>query len=113
MNRSIVVTDGSPANPITASAMLKDDHTQLDRLMVTLSNIQHGSDESLHINQQALDYLTVVSISAYAVTACHKEFLLCVLLDAVLWVLCTSCKVTYEGIPVPFYRLNTTQRLGL
>ena len=93
MNRSIVVNDGSPTNLITASAVLRDDHAQLDRLVVTLSNMQHGSDESLHVNQQALGYLTVVSISAYAVTACHKEFLSCVLLDAVLWVLCTNCKV--------------------
>ena len=88
MNRSIVVNDGSPTNPITASAVLRDDHAQLDRLVVTLSNMQHGSDESLHVNQQALGYLTVVSISAYAVTACHKEFLSCI-----LWMQCCGSYV--------------------
>ena len=33
MSRSVVVTDGLSARPITASAKLTDDHVQLDHLV--------------------------------------------------------------------------------
>ena len=33
MNRSVVVTDGLSARPISASAKLTDDHAQLDHLV--------------------------------------------------------------------------------
>ena len=85
MNRSVVVMDGSPATPITASAVLRDDHAQLDHLVLTLSNIQHSSEESLHISQPTVGSLRVVSIST--VTACYMDSsLLCMPLDAVVWV---------------------------
>lgn len=66
VNRSVVVMDGLSASPITASAKLTDDHAQLDHLVLTLSNIQHGNDESLRVSQQAMGPFRVVSISAFA-----------------------------------------------
>ena len=57
VNRSVVVTDGLSASPISASAKLTDDHAQLDHLVLTLSNIQHRNDESLRVSQQTVGSL--------------------------------------------------------
>ena len=65
VNRSVLVMDGLSASPITASAKLTDDHSQLDHLVLTLSNIQHRNDESLRISQQAVGPLRVVSICSH------------------------------------------------
>ena len=65
VNRSVLVMDGLSASPITASAKLTDDHSQLDHLVLTLSNIQHRNDESLRISQQAVGPLRVVSIYSH------------------------------------------------
>ena len=80
VNRSVLVMDGLSASPITASAKLTDDHSQLDHLVLTLSNIQHRNDESLCISQQAVGPLRVVSIyshcmpralSVYCISECN------------------------------------------
>ena len=65
VSRSVVVTDGLSASPISASAKLTDDHAQLDHLVLTLSNIQHRNDESLCVSQQTVGSLRVVSICSH------------------------------------------------
>ena len=65
VNRSVVVTDGLSASPITASAKLTDDHAQLDHLVLTLSNIQHRNDESLRVSQETVGPLRVVSLCSH------------------------------------------------
>ena len=56
MSRSVVVTDGLSARPISVSAKLTDDHAQLSSCS-TLSNIQHRNDESLRVSQQTVGSL--------------------------------------------------------
>ena len=84
VNRSVVVTDGLSARPITASAKLTDDHAQLDHLVLTLSNIQHRNDESLRVSQQTVGPLRVVSLCSHCTPRALSVFCIC---GCNLWVL--------------------------
>ena len=113
MNRSVEVTDGSIVNPIASSAVLRDDHAQLDRLVITLHNIQHSSDESLNISQQAVGSLNMVNILAYVVTALDEEsYNHLYMMQWCGWCVLIVCGC--ELMPVPFYvcRFHTIQTLG-